>query len=127
MNPVAVAGIALAAVLCLSFLRGISSELSTILIIASMALLFLLLFDPFREILSAISDLSRAADVSDASLSVVLRGLGIALLTRFASGVCTDCGQRALGATVDYCGQIALALLALPLVSDLVETISEVS
>jgi stage III sporulation protein AD len=92
-----------------------------------MMLLYFFTAAPLKEILSVLSDLSARAGISAGSLSVVFRGLGISLLTRFASGVCVDCGLRSLGETVDYCGQIALALLALPLVSDLVQTVSEVS
>lgn len=127
MNPVTVLGIALLSVLCLSVLRGVSPEFAAVFILSAAALLFFLAVEPLREILSVLSDLSARAGVSADALSVVFRGLGIALLTRFASGVCVDCGLRSLGETVDYCGQVALALLALPLVSDLVQTVSEVS
>ena len=62
----------------------------------------------------------------DASvLSPVLRGIGILLITRFASGVCSDNGQKALGETVEYCGQIFVVSLALPMILDLVQKIME--
>ena len=127
MNPLTVVGIALLSVLCFSVLRGISPEFASVFILSSMMLLYFFAAAPLKEILSVLSDLSARAGISAGSLSVVFRGLGISLLTRFASGVCVDCGLRSLGEAVDYCGQIALALLALPLVSDLVQTVSEVS
>lgn len=125
MNVVWVMGVALVAVIGMQFLRRASPESAQFLPLAAVVLLLLGLLPQLEEIVTAIRDLGQQAGVAESSLGLVLRGVGIGFVTRLASGVCNDCGQKALGETVDYCGQIAIVSLAVPLVLDLAQRISE--
>ncbi|MBO5248115.1 MAG: hypothetical protein J6B54_02320 [Clostridia bacterium] len=125
MNAAWIMGIALVAVIGSQFLRSRVSELSQFLPIAAIVILFFALLPSLESIVTAIRDLGQRASIEEGSVGLILRGIGIGLVTRLSSGVCVDCGQKALGETVDYCGQIAIVSLAVPLILDLAQRILE--
>ena len=52
--------------------------------------------------------------------SIMLKGLGIAVLCRICSDVCQDCGESTVAAAVESGGKLALVLLASPVVGELI-------
>lgn len=124
MTPVAVFGI----VLIVAFggiLATRASHGSLILSVAACCVVFAALIPNVTSVLEMIENLCDAANVSSQSLTVVFRGIGICLVTRLSSGICYDMGQKALGETVEYFGQISVLLLALPMVAEFVEQVNE--
>lgn len=125
MSAAWIMGIALIAVFGSQFLRTRVPELFQFLPVAAIVILLFALLPSLESIVTAIQDLGQQASLEADSVGLILRGVGIGLVTRLASGVCVDCGQKALGETVDYCGQIAIVSLAVPLILDLAQRILE--
>ncbi len=121
MNILWVFGIVFVSLFAYLFFRKAQPEFSQLLPLAAAVLIFLFLLPQLEEIVTFVHALADQAGIPDSSVEVIFRGVGICLITRTASGFCVDCGQRALGDTVDYCGQIALVLLALPFLTQLAE------
>ncbi len=126
MNPVWVFGVALVAVFGGLALRRYSPEMAPLLPLMGMVLLFSAVLPLVGSVLSAVTDLGQRSGLDSDSIGLILRGVGIVLVTRLAAGVCNDNGQRALGETVEYCGQIAIVSLAVPLIVDLAQKMMEV-
>lgn len=127
MNIVAAVGIALFALVCIRLLQSLGSSAVVAVSVVSVVVLLLLLLPSVEGIISALRDLALRAGVERGRMGVIFRGLGIALITRFAAGVCLDSGQKALSETVEYFGQVSLAALALPMVLDLVEKLGNLN
>lgn len=125
MNVVWVVGVSLVGVIGFQFLRHYVPEFASFLPLAAVVILLVALLPQLDTIVSAIRDLGQKSGIEDHSVGLILRGIGIGLVTKIASGVCNDCGQRALGETVDYWGQLAIVSLAVPLISDLAQRILE--
>lgn len=58
--------------------------------------------------------LDRAAISSDTAL-VLVKSLGVCLITQFTADVCRDAGESGLASRAEFAGKVALLLLALPL------------
>ena len=125
MNILWVAAVGLVALFSVGFLRRYAEEYAQFIPLIATLMLLAAVLPYLGEIISFVSFLGEQSGVSPSSLGLVLRGLGIVFVTRFASGICIDSGQRTLGETVEYCGQIAVISLALPLIFDLVQTITD--
>ena len=54
-------------------------------------------------------------------VTLMLRGLGIAVLSRICSDVCRDCGHGTIASVVESAGKLCMILLAMPLVGDILE------
>lgn len=125
MNFGWVTGIAFVGVVGFQFLRRCAPESASFLPLMSVVILLFALIPQWETILSALQELGQKSGIDSDSLGLVFRGVGICLITQIASGVCIDCGQKALGETVDYCGQIAIVSLAVPLILELAGRILE--
>lgn len=69
------------------------------------------IFDYLRE-------LTQTEGISEHA-SLLLRGLGIALLTQVASQICRECGESGIADGVELTGKIELLLLCIPLMNEI--------
>ena len=126
MSILSAVGIALVAVVGFLFLRGFSSSLSSLLPLAAVVLIFLVLMPDLAEIMRTAEQFGTEGGLEEESIFAVFRGLGIMLISRFAAGVCVDCGQRSLADAVEYFGQLAIVSLAIPFLLTLMNNIAEI-
>ncbi|MBO7310353.1 MAG: hypothetical protein J6U86_03045, partial [Clostridia bacterium] len=59
--------------------------------------------------------------------SIMLRGLGIAVLCRVCSDICRDCGEATVAFAVESAGKLGSIVLAAPAVLDIVEIARSIS
>lgn len=57
------------------------------------------------------------------SFGVLLKAIGICILTQFASDICRDAGESALASKLELAGKCTVLLLALPLFETTIERI----
>jgi len=109
------AAAAMIAVVLIVLLKRNTPELSYLLAVVSAAAVlgvFLLLFLDIREYLD---ELSAAAGLSSAVTAPVFKAMGIGLVTKLASDVCSDAGQSAVAACLELTGSAGAVYAALPL------------
>lgn len=121
-------GIALSAVVCILVLGHGSGGLGFAVRIGGA----LLIMGIFVSMLSGISDtlgglLSATENggfVGEA-FSLMLKSLGIAMISKLCSDVCRDCGENTLASGVDSVGRAAIIMLCLPVIARIVEYASD--
>ncbi|MBE6667408.1 MAG: hypothetical protein E7607_03755 [Ruminococcaceae bacterium] len=52
---------------------------------------------------------------------VLIKALGLALLTKICSDICRDCGEGTLASGVELCGKLAILLLCIPMIGELMD------
>lgn len=72
-------------------------------------------------VLKALEELFRRAGVESAYVSVLLRTVAAALVTRLCAGLCQDGGSEALASAVEIAGAVAALLIAMPLLQAVAE------
>lgn len=60
------------------------------------------------------------------SFSLMLKALGIALLSKLCADVCRDCGENTLAGGVESVGRVAIFSLCIPVISEIIEYASQV-
>ena len=73
------------------------------------------LIEPISEYINDISD---SADYGP-YVKVMMKSLGIALVSSGSADICKDCGESAIAAKVELVGKCAIMLTALPLIRSL--------
>ncbi len=95
--------------------------------IAGLALVFGGIVGLIGTVLELIGDLGIDGGAA-VYTSIMLRGLGIAVLCRLCSDICRDCGEASIALAVESAGKLASVILAMPAVSEIIEvarTLSE--
>lgn len=88
--------------------------------LGGLALIFGGLVASVGEVVSHLSNMG----LDESSLeytALMLRGLAIGLLCRISADVCRDCGEPTVASAVESAGKLAILVLAMPVLSDIVE------
>ena len=71
-------------------------------------------------VIAWINDLCREQGMSELS-ALMIKGLGVALLTQFCADLCRQSGEASLAGSVELAGKAELLLLCLPILRDLTD------
>lgn len=103
------------AVLILKPVRG---EFGSLTRIGGGVLILLLVLPPLGETVGETVALFEESGI-DPYADVMLRAIGIALLTRICGDVCRDTGEGAVASGVELAGKLAILTLCLPLIREI--------
>lgn len=104
------------AVLCL-LVRNFRPELEPFVQISGITVLSVMLFGYLGRLLEGASELLGEFDVIDSAyLEVIVKVLGIAVITKTGADICSDSGNSALASAVGLAGRVMMLLLSFPLI-----------
>ncbi|WP_353894569.1 stage III sporulation protein AD [Proteinivorax hydrogeniformans] len=98
-------------------------EIAMQLALAAGALIFLAVISQIYTVVRSIEEMAYQAELNVMFLGTMLRIIGIAYITEFGSQVCKDAGQGAVASKVEFAGKIMMLLLALPIISMILQTL----
>ena len=71
-----------------------------------------------RPAITYVSRLGESASIGG-YVEVLLKALGIAILTQYTAEICRECGENAAASGVELTGKIEILLLCLPLIDEI--------
>ena len=116
--------LALLCVACLMpviLLRQKTPEQALLLTVAILAVAMGRCLQAGVPLLEEVRALFERAGIETAYVSILLRTLAAALVTRFCADLCKDGGSQALASAVETAGAVAALVIALPLLREVVE------
>ena len=125
MNVVQIAMVCVGAALICAMLRTQRPEMAMALALAVGVCVLLLCLDELKEAAAAIREFATLANVSGDFIITLLKAAGIALISQFAAELCRDAGESALAGRVELGARLALMVMSLPMIRQILETISE--
>lgn len=124
MTAIKVAGLCVAAALMCVTIKTTRPEIALVLSIAAGTVAILWSLDYVRATVDELAILASGAGLESGAFSVMLRAVGIAVITEFASGVCRDAGESALCARIEFCGRAALLAMCAPILTGIINRLS---
>ena len=109
MSAAAIGAFAVTAAVLALTLRPKNSELALLLTVSAAVTV--------RQIVAV-------SGVSTGYLAIMLKVIGICLLTEFAANTCRDAGSSALAANVTLAGKLLVTAAALPLYADILNLVT---
>lgn len=110
-----IAGISVTAAIAALVLRQTQPAFSLVMTIAAGTLLLVSAVSAGVPLIERIMALFEKTAVSGAYIDVLIKALGIGLLTQTAADVCRDAGETALAGKTEFAGKVLLLLCGLPL------------
>ena len=89
--------------------------------IGAVVLFGTLLIASAEPLLSLLGTLSAGAGASQ-YVEIILKGLGIVILTQICSDICKDSGEGTLAGNIETVGKLELLLLCIPLIEEILGT-----
>ena len=108
-------------------IRKNSPEMSLLLTISLALIAISLAFDLITGVTDFLTSLSETAEISPAVLSIVLKTVGISIITKLAADVCRDAGQTSVASGVELTGAFAALYISLPLFKTVISMIDSLA
>ncbi|GMA55861.1 stage III sporulation protein AD [Alicyclobacillus sacchari] len=116
-------GIGLTATVFATILRPHSPQFATLISIFAGAVLLWMVVHSLTGVVQELQGMATDAKISQTFLATVLKIIGIAYIVEFAAQVARDAGESALGGRIELAGKVGIVVLALPIFTDVVQTI----
>lgn len=121
MNIQTVCGILIVAALLVMALRQYRPDLAmTVGILAGLGASFVAV-GCLSGILQTVNDLFAKTSVGADAASLLIKAMGICLLTQLTADVCRDAGESHLASRAEFAGKTVMLILALPLFKQVLE------
>lgn len=121
----AAAGIMVAAILWIIVSKQ-GKEFSLALSIGACCLVLIFVSGYLDPVLVLLARLEQLAGLKSEWISVMLKAVGIGLVTEIGSLICTDAGNTALGKTLQIAGTMVVLWLSVPMMQGLLELLERV-
>lgn len=119
------AGVLVALILYL-ILNKQSKDFSVLLTIAGCCLVMLSTASFFKPLFSFLKKLEALGNFNPDILQIMVKAVGIGLLTEIVSLICTDAGNSSMGKALQILASVVILWLAIPLFSSLIDLIQEI-
>lgn len=121
-----VISIAFAALFLILMLKQSGSSVNVLLALVTGALIFLVISDPLKEIITFLQNMSDKANINSVYIGIVLKIVGIAYIASFASALCKDANVDSLATQIDFAGKIMILVLAIPILMAVLNSILQI-
>lgn len=123
MNVFSICVLAVVTVIIIATLRPKNGEIALMLAVSCSVIILLWIFSQVSSIISTINSIVSAADINVNYIVILLKVIGICLITEFSVNTCKDAGSQSLAGNVSLAGKIMVTITALPLYSDILSTV----
>ena len=127
MNIIALCGICIVSCVFFVVLKKISPEVSPALIAISAAVMLIYILNDFTTVFHEINSITTNSGINSDNIKLMFKALGICYLTQMTKDICIDCNATSLSQKIDLAGKISIAVLSVPLVSQILQIIAKLT
>lgn len=124
MNILSISLLAVIAVIIMVMLKPKNGEIAIMLGICASVIILLSVFSQVTQIMDTVNNIIAVSGISTSYIVILLKVIGICLITEFAVNTCKDAGSQSLAGNVSLAGKILVTITALPLYSDILSTVT---
>lgn len=110
-----ISAIALISLVLIIFLRNTNREFAFILTVASSLILFSIVINDFFQVIERVNEISSQIENLNSYVSLMVKILGITLITQFVIDLCRDSGENALASQTEITSKIIILIMIMPL------------
>ncbi len=104
-------------------LKDKNPEISMLISIAATVVILLMIIPELIPVLDEIKALSDLSEIESENILILFKALGICFITQFCADSCLDCGQRAMSSKVELAGKVSIAIIAMPLFRQILQSV----
>ena len=124
MDIFRVIGIGLIGAIASFVLKKNNSDYTALAVIATGVIILVLVLASLSDVILAFNNIVESSGVSPALYAALLKIVGIGYITEYAQSLCNDLDCASIGKKVSFAGKIAIFVLALPIVTALIDIIT---
>ena len=119
-------GIGLTGLIIVVILKQYKPEYAIYVSIISGILILFLAMQKLGGVINLLQSISEKTYINKSFLGILLKITGIAILTEFATSICSDTGESAIASKIEMGSKIIIIAMSLPIITSLLELIIEI-
>ncbi|HBM97929.1 MAG TPA: hypothetical protein DD413_00745 [Ruminococcus sp.] len=123
MNIFSICVLAVVAVIMMVTLKPRNSEIALMLGISCSVIILMMILSQVSTITQTVNQIIAVSGISTSYIVILLKVIGICIITEFAVNTCKDAGSQTLSNNVSLAGKIMVTVTSLPLYSDILNTV----
>lgn len=116
MDIVKIAFVGILTVLLYGLLRQIKPEVAPLIVLGGAAVILVTLADSLLNVSDGVDKMMSLAGLEKENVSLLMKALGICVVTQFAADVCYDNSCSSIAAAVELAGRVGAVALAMPMI-----------
>lgn len=124
MNVITIAAVAIVAAISAVAIKKHNGETALMLSVACGVILLMAVISFAGTILQTVNQIAAASDMNIEYIKILLKVIGICIVTELAVSVCKESGQQAIAANVTLAGKILIMAASLPLYTEIFNTVA---
>lgn len=126
LEIIKIVGCGIVALVIIIILKQYRPEFAIYISLIAGVLIISLIIGKIGGIIQILKTLSNKASINNEFLKILLKVTGIAILTEYIVSICKDAGESAIASKVDLGGKVIIMSLSIPIISSLLETITNI-
>ena len=126
MDVFKIVGIAIVGCVCTLLLKNTQSQYAMLSSLATGIIILIIALSSFSKVILSFQAIIDKTGVNSSLFSSLLKIIGIGYITEYSQSVCEDLECASIGKKVSFAGKIAIFLLALPIIENLITTVTEI-
>lgn len=117
--------IALLTVIATVVVKPVRNDFALIIALTGGIILLMLVVGYVGQVFSVMREIISLSGVSSSLYTLLLKIVGVGYLVEFTAGICSDTGNSSLGDKVLLGGKVIILVMALPIVTNILQIIME--
>ncbi|MDE6362502.1 MAG: stage III sporulation protein AD [Clostridia bacterium] len=126
MDIFKIVGIAIVGCVCTLLLKNTQSQYAMLSSLATGIIILIIALSSFSKVILSFQAIIDKTGVNSSLFATLLKIIGIGYITEYSQSVCEDLECGSIGKKVSFAGKIAIFLLALPIIENLINTVTEI-
>lgn len=127
MNIISICVLALVTAIIAVMIKQKNGEIALMLSISCGVIILVSLLSQVSQIISTVNSIVAVSDMNIEYIKILLKVIGVSLLTEFAVSVCKESGQQGIASNVLLSGKIMITAISLPLYSEILNTVLSIT
>ncbi len=104
-------------------IKSYRPELAILIGVATGILVLFFTVDSLSQMFAAFEEIMAKSGIDMRYFKLVIKIIGVAYMTQFASELLKDCGEGAIALKVEFAGKVCVMLLAVPIISGFLDIV----
>ncbi|MBE6771245.1 MAG: hypothetical protein E7547_03755 [Ruminococcaceae bacterium] len=121
MNIIKIAFLGIMTALLYALIRHIKPEIAPLVVLGGAAVVLVSVADNLLGVTESVDKMMNLAGIEKENVSMLMRALGICVVTQFAADICYDNSCSSIAAAVELAGRVGAIALALPMLKSVAQ------
>lgn len=121
MDIVKISFLAIMTALLYALIRNIKPEIAPLVVLGGVAAVLVTMAESLLGVSESVNDMMELSGIEKENVSVLMKSLGICVVTQFAADICYDNSCSSMAAAVELAGRIGAIALAMPMLKTVAE------